>query len=104
MGRGGRASPGTTTTLFMLPDFAACCVLCLHVRAYTTKRRAVQHAGAEAIGRCLGRRDGLSARGFGHADPASVSIDVERPGTDFDTEIQGLSSQVSKLKQVWCCP
>ncbi|KAK9845212.1 hypothetical protein WJX81_000170 [Elliptochloris bilobata] len=45
-------------------------------------------------------RDGLSARAFGQAEPASVSIDVERPGNDFDSEIVGLSSQVSRLKQL----
>ena len=45
-------------------------------------------------------REGLSARAFGQAEPASVSIAVERPGLDIDSEITGLSSQVGRLKQV----
>ena len=54
----------------------------------------------ERLALCHCAREGLSARAFGQAEPASVSIDVERPGQDFDSEIVGLSSQVSRLKQV----
>ena len=57
-------------------------------------------SSVEQLALCHCAREGLSARAFGQAEPASVSIDVERPGQDFDSEIVGLSSQVSRLKQV----
>lgn len=54
----------------------------------------------EQLALCHCAREGLSARALGQAEPASVSINVERPGQDLDSEIVGLSSQVSRLKQV----
>lgn len=47
------------------------------------------------------RREGLNSRQHftGSADPDQVSINIQ-PGYDLDRDIEGLSSQVGRLKQV----
>ena len=45
------------------------------------------------------RRDGLSARAYGQSDQAQISIELGE-GFDLDNEIDGLRSQVGRLKEV----
>ena len=45
------------------------------------------------------RRDGLSTRAYGQSDQAQISIELGE-GFDLDNEIDGLRSQVGRLKEV----